>query len=64
MNFVEKIELLLWNSLLFDRSILYGKDLQHGTKILIMLALCSMLSGTYYAQNYAGIMGGSLFYLH
>ena len=31
------------------------KDLQHGPNILpIMLALCSMLSGTYYAQNYAG----------
>ena len=26
----------------------------------IMLALCSMLSGTYYAQNYDGIIGGSL----
>ena len=25
-----------------------------------MLALCSMLSGTYYAQNYASIIGGSL----
>jgi len=25
-----------------------------------MPALCSMLSGTYYAQNYAGIIGGSL----
>ena len=30
-------------------------------KILpIMLALCSMLLYTYYAQNYAGIIGGSL----
>ena len=26
----------------------------------IMLALCSMLSVTYYAQNYAGIIGWSL----
>ena len=26
----------------------------------IMLALCSMLSGTYYAHNYASIIGGSL----
>ena len=26
----------------------------------IMLALCLMLSVTYYAQNYAGIIGGSL----
>ena len=25
-----------------------------------MLALCLMLSGTYYAQNYAGIIGASL----
>jgi len=25
-----------------------------------VLALCSMLSGTYYAQSYAGIIGGSL----
>ena len=25
-----------------------------------MLALCSMLLYTYYAQNYAGIIGGSL----
>ena len=25
-----------------------------------MLALCSMLLGTYYAQNYAGIIGASL----
>ena len=25
-----------------------------------MLALCLMLSGTYYAQNYAGIIGWSL----
>ena len=27
---------------------------------LIMLALCLMLSVTHYAQNYAGIIGGSL----
>ena len=27
---------------------------------LIMLTLCSMLSVTYYAQNYAGIIGWSL----
>ena len=27
---------------------------------LFMLALCSMLSVTYYAQNYAGIIGWSL----
>ena len=31
------------------------------TNILpIMLALCSMLSGTYYAHNYASIIGRSL----
>ena len=28
----------------------------------IMLALCLMLLGTYYAQNYAGIIGRSLFF--
>ena len=28
--------------------------------ITIMLALCLMLSVTHYAQNYAGIIGGSL----
>ena len=34
----------------------------YNTNILpIMLALCSMLSDTYYAHNYAGIIGGSLF---
>ena len=27
----------------------------------IMLALCLMLLGTYYAQNYAGIIGQSLY---
>ena len=26
-----------------------------------MVALCSMLSGNYYAQNYASIIGGSLY---
>ena len=26
----------------------------------IMVTLCLMLSGTYYAQNYAGIISGSL----
>ena len=32
----------------------------HGTSILpFMLALCSMLSGTYYAQKYAGIISRS-----
>ena len=27
---------------------------------IFFLALCSMISGTYYAQNYASIIGGSL----
>ena len=30
------------------------------TTLPIMLALCLMLLGTYYAQNYAGIIGRSL----
>ena len=30
----------------------------------IMLALCLMLLGTYYAQNYAGIISRSLFDIH
>jgi len=37
---------------------LIGKDSQCTEIILpIMLALCLMLSGTYYAQNYASIKG-------
>ena len=32
--------------------------------IPIMLALCLMLSATYYAQNYAGIIGWSLAKTH
>ena len=40
---------------------LISKDSYYYTNILpIMLALCSMLSGTYYAHNYASIIGGSL----
>ena len=31
--------------------------------IPIMLALCLMLSGTYYAKNYAGIIGRGLSYI-
>ena len=45
---------------------LTGKDFQYIyilkiiTGIQIMLALCLMLSGTYYAKNYAGIIGQGL----
>ena len=40
---------------------LTGKDSRSTEIILpIMLALCLMLSGTYYAQNYASIIGGCL----
>ena len=40
---------------------LINKNSYYYTNILpIMLALCSMLSGTYYAHNYASIIGGSL----
>ena len=42
-------------------AILISKNSYYHTNILpIMLALCSMLSGTYYAHNYASIIGGSL----
>jgi len=49
-----------------DFSAIYNfisKDLYRGSKILpiMMPALCSILSGTYYAQNYASIIGGSLY---
>jgi len=38
-----------------------GKDSQYTEIILLtMLALCLMLSGTYYAQNYASIIGWCL----
>ena len=37
---------------------LIGKDFQY--TVPIMLALCLMLSGTYYAKNYAGIIGRGL----
>ena len=41
--------------------ILISKNSYYYTNILpIMLALCSMLSDTYYAHNYASIIGGSL----
>ena len=42
-------------------AILISKNSYYYTNILpIMLALCSMLSGTYYAHDYASIIGGSL----
>ena len=42
-------------------AILISKNSYYYTNILpIMLALCSMLSGIYYAHNYASIIGGSL----
>ena len=42
-------------------AILISKNSYCYTNILpIMLALCSMLSDTYYAHNYASIIGGSL----
>ena len=42
-------------------AILISRNSYYYTNILpIMLALCSMLSGTYYADNYASIIGGSL----
>ena len=44
-----------------DLSVIAAKDSYYYTNILpIMLALCSMLSGTYYAHNYASTIGGSL----
>ena len=44
---------------------LISKNSYYYTNILpIILALCSMLSGTYYAHNYASIIGGSLTHLH
>ena len=42
-------------------AILISKNSYYYTNILpIMLALCSKLSGTYYAHNFASIIGGSL----
>ena len=42
-------------------AILISKNSYYYINILpIMLALCSMLSDTYYAHNYASIIGGSL----
>ena len=43
-----------------DRSIRVRISIFGSQTLPIMLALCLMLSATYYAQNYAGIIGGSL----
>ena len=44
-----------------DLSVIATKDSYYYTNILpIMLALCLILSGTYYAHNYASIIGRSL----
>ena len=51
---LEYIDLILQLSFFQQEFILSYKYLP------IMLALCSMLLGTYCAQNYAGIIGGSL----
>ena len=43
------------------KAILINKNSYYYTNILrIILALCSMLSDTYYAHNYVSIIGGSL----
>ena len=42
-----------------------GEDSQpYCNNLPIMLALCLMLSGTYYAENYAGIIGLDLYARH
>ena len=53
------VVVLLENINLF---LLIGKDFQYteNNYTSIMLALCLMLSDTYYAKNYAGIIGRSL----
>ena len=58
---LELLTVLLEYIDLFVIAILISKNSYHYTNILpIMLALCSMLSDTYYAHNYASIIGGSL----
>ena len=51
-----------------DRSLQFSKMRDIAINIClhfpIMLALCLMLSMTYYAQNYTGIIGGSLKSVH
>ena len=55
---LEYIDLILQLSFFQQEFILLYKYLTYYAGI--MLALCSMLLGTYYAQNYASIIGGSL----
>ena len=58
---LELLTVLLEYIDLFVIAILISKNSCYYTNILpIMLALCSMLSDTYYAHNYASIIGGSL----
>ena len=58
---LELLTVLLEYIDLFVIAILISKNSYYYTNILpIMLALCSMLSDTYYAHNYASIIGGSL----
>ena len=58
---LELLTVLLEYIDLFVITILISKNSYYYTNILpIMLALCSMLSDTYYAHNYASIIGGSL----
>ena len=48
-----------------DLSVMVSKNSYYYANILpIMLALCSMLSYTYYAHNYSSIIGGSLAVIH
>ena len=58
---LELLTVLLEYIDIFVIAVLISKNSYYYTNILpIMLALCSMLSGTYYAHNYASIIGGSL----
>ena len=62
---LELLTVLLEYIDLFVIAILISKNPYYYTNILpIMLALCSMLSDTYYAHNYASIIGGSLIVGH
>ena len=62
---LELLTVLLEYIDLFVIAILISKNSYYYTNILpIMLALRSMLSGTYYAHNYASIIGGSLLHIY
>ena len=62
---LELLTVLLEYIDLFVIAILISKNSFYYTNILpIMLALYSMLSDTYYAHNYASIIGGSLVVIH